>query len=172
MNKQLIKFIQLENENETEVRYAFIGFKNKDNTLSGLVFGYEGGGEHSDAILIGNKYIQDELFEEYLEYDDQVTIFNETYGDLSFEKIQQELFGDMLIFSNETGITYINPDIMEDNQKTFINDLGADLGDDFTPPSYANTSWENSDMSVTTDEDLAILAPKFLAEYKAEVLPE
>jgi len=169
--RKLIQFIQLNEENNTEVRYAFIGFHNEDNTISGLVYGYEGGGEYSDDIITHNKYIQDELFDEYLEFDDKVEIFNEIQGKVEFEKLQNIFFSEMLVYNKETGETHIHADKMADNQLTFINEFGYSLGEAFIPPSYANTFWDDDYTSVMTEEEIKASAPDFFKEYMLSVEP-
>ena len=48
-------FIQLDQQNSNIVRYFAIGEHDSENKFTGRVYGYEGGGVHSDAFIYKSK---------------------------------------------------------------------------------------------------------------------
>ena len=139
-------FIQLIKSNEKEVRYFCIGSHDKDNKFTGLVHGYEGGGEFSEKLIIQDKFIPDYLNDEPIEWDTLVDAFNKislyTFDELDeairvyldFDTSRQEwevLEEKMNLFD---GIVY--------SENMVIN-----------PPSYAMTTWNGRDIDYWTFEE-------------------
>ena len=50
-------FIKLEKQNSNMVRYFAVGEHDSQNKFTGIVYGYEGGGEFSDAFIYKNKFL-------------------------------------------------------------------------------------------------------------------
>ena len=70
LDKKNLRVILQKEENHNDLRYALI--LNKDN--DGVVFGYDGGGEYSMALISDSKIVQytDEEYEEEMGWDENI----------------------------------------------------------------------------------------------------
>ena len=61
-------FIQLDQQNSNTVRYFAIGEHDSENKFTGIVYGYEGGGVHSDAFIYKGKFLPSYFEDEPIEW--------------------------------------------------------------------------------------------------------
>ncbi len=139
-------FIQLVQANKKEVRYFCVGFHDKDNKFTGLVHGFEGGGEFSEKLIIQDKFIPDYLNDEPIEWDTLVDAFNRislyTFDELD-EAIREYLDFDTSKQEWE---------VVEDKMNIFDGKVYS-KNMLINPPSYAMTTWDDRDIGYWTMEE-------------------
>lgn len=129
-------FIQLAKSNEKEVRYYCVGTHDKNNKFTGLVHGYEGGGEFSESFIVQDKFIPDYHDGEPIEWETLVEAFNKvslyTFDELD-DAIREYLDFDTNCLQWEA---------LEEKISLF-DELIYSQNMPIKPPSYANTKWND-----------------------------
>jgi hypothetical protein len=135
-------FIQKEDNSKNVARYFATGII-EDNKLTGLVYGYEGGGEYSEALIFKGKYLPDiDENGENLDFDEQERLFIELIDNkFSLENLFNNV-SDVIDFKNNKDGYYF---FHKESESLFENsDAISTEGFSITPPSYANTYWEET----------------------------
>lgn len=136
-------FIQKEDESDVDVRYFAVGQIDNTGKLTGLIYGYEGGGEYSSQLIVDGNYIPtyNEELDEHIEHEEQVEKFEEL-SSVSLVSIDETI--DELFVYDDERCCYICSDGLDS-----IMD-GCTYRENFNtvPPSYANTSWQLNQSTV------------------------
>ena len=161
MKKNNIKyFIQLEKSNTLDLRYVAIGIFNKKKEFSGIVYGYEGGGEFSEALLYENKYIVDNNGG-YLDFDEQEELLKKLIGNKYIGKIDKK-FNEFIEFDENELSFYLRENIFDPNLFFCDGKVITNCDDDEITPSYGNTVFEENDKieSIKKSEILSLVKNK------------
>jgi hypothetical protein len=156
-------FIQLEdftkNEEIKDIRYTCAGVINEQGQLSGIVYGYEGGGEYSEQLILNGNFIPnyDEDLDEHLEFDEQITYLEDLTEKGFYDKCYNAI-EDMMSYDKDTCNYKLKT---ESNYKFGFFDNGdkvySEFPDQVTPPDYGNTYWKNNDTGLYTIKELDTL---------------
>lgn len=132
-------FIQLVQANKKNVRYFCVGSHDKDNKFTGLVYGYEGGGEFSEKLIIHDKFIPDYINDEPIEWDTLVDAFNKI-SLYTFEELNDAV-SEYLDFNTDV----LEWEVIEEKMNLFDEKVYSH-NMLINPPSYAMTSWDDRDI--------------------------
>ena len=157
-------FIQLSNKNENIVRYFCIGNYNKENLFTGLVYGYEGGGEFSDQFVYKNKYLPMYGKDgEPIDWECNKDLFDffskDSFDDLD-DEIRKILDFDTIL------LQWL---VIDEQMSIFENSNLYRVNINCNPPSYGLTSWDNTIYDTWDIDELNIEiktnSTKVLIEY-------
>ena len=85
------KYIVL-TKDKKEVRFFAAGIVNEDNTFTGIMHDYTGGGNYEEKLVFEDKWIPEvDSNNEPLEWDEEVEIFNTLSPTLTVQKIEDAL---------------------------------------------------------------------------------
>lgn len=154
-------FIQLIKSNEKEVRYFCVGSHDKDNKFTGLVHGYEGGGEFSEKLIIQDKFIPDYLNDEPIEWDTLVEAFNKI-SLYSFDELDAAIREYIDFDTNKLAWE------VHDDSTNLFDGIVYSENMPLDPPSYAITTWGNRNIGYWTFEEFI----QILKENSKDVLYE
>lgn len=129
-------FIQLSDDKKT-VRYFSVGTYIND-LFTGMVYGYEGGGEFTDRFVYENKFLPSYSCGEPIEWDELLDIF-ESVSPYNYESIDGILRGYM-DFNSTTYIWELEEDALAhfEGQNVFTISMYCE------PISYGHTSWKTT----------------------------
>ena len=138
-------FIQ-KNNNNRYVRYFCIGTHDNNNKFTGIVQGYEGGGECSERLVFKDKCIPDYKNGECIEWDTIVESYD-SLSLLSFAELDDTI-REYIEFDTELLIWRVNSEkigIFKENvfSENMLNE----------PLSYALTTWESRSLEEWTYEE-------------------
>lgn len=144
-------FIQLSNKNENIVRYFCIGNYNKENLFTGLVYGYEGGGEFSDQFVYKNKYLpmygkDGELIDWECNKDLFDFFSKDSFDDLD-DEIRKILDFDTIL------LQWL---VIDEQMSIFENSNLYRVNINCNPPSYGLTSWNDTKYSTWDINELKL----------------
>jgi len=148
-------FIQSEDYDKNTVRYAAFGKINSENKFSGIIYGYEGGGEYSEGYMFLDKYLPT------MTDDEEDCIDDDTQEQMLKELISDELF-QVLIDERNLFMTYDKErNCYMMNEKAFVlfnsNNVASNFPNDINPPSYANTYWTDDNRGRWSVEEINAL---------------
>ncbi|MFA7084728.1 MAG: hypothetical protein WC141_09355 [Arcobacteraceae bacterium] len=155
-------FIQFEGSSEENnplrVRFMMNGFVDDNNNFTGIIHGYEGGGEYSEGLVYKNKFLPNINEDgECIEWDTMATTFKKLSG-LDAEKLLYQ-FKDVIPF-DDSG-TYFIPkeEFIKENSLCDGSKL-CNLEFNITPIDYANTTFENPIKTWDFDEIKSLIKQK------------
>jgi len=129
-NSKLGSYYQISSTENKEVRFLQIGYE-KNSKFTGIIYGYAGGGDYAENIIIEDEFIGEKDLIDF-------KILDKEIGVELTQKIKDE-FDLAVEFSDESDYLEFNQDtwdyIMENNMETF------GLLEDITPISYYNTTF-------------------------------
>lgn len=142
-------------ENRTDVRYFSCGFMD-ERGFTGLVHGYEGGGEYSEWFYYNGDYVDSDTFDEY-DDDDYIDEFSmvvdavcDEVGDSDFYDTIIELVGQFIEWDDDNCSYYL-----KDEMKPVFEDKNiACYGVDIDAVDYGNTSFTEDENNYTDDENI------------------
>ncbi|OGS70750.1 MAG: hypothetical protein A3F91_09565 [Flavobacteria bacterium RIFCSPLOWO2_12_FULL_35_11] len=159
-------FILLENASENAIRYFAIGEIDNKNLFTGMIHGYEGGGEYSECLMYKNAYVATSDNEgEPLEWEEQVAILENLMGDGYVDRLNDVSYK-YLEYDTEV-CNYLMLDEAMPNKNISVFELNFDI----TPPSYANTEWENF-VPLAWEKAISYGVEDLAAASKANVSPD
>lgn len=127
-------FIQLNNDKKT-IRYFSIGTYINE-LFTGMVYGYEGGGESSDRFVYKNKFLPSYIGDEPIEWDDLCGIFDE-FSPYTFDTLDAIIRG--YADFNTTSLDWeIEEDVDFGGKMVFSMNMHCN------PISYGLTSWDDT----------------------------
>ena len=129
-------FIQLDQQNSNIVRYFAIGEHDSENKFTGIVYGYEGGGVHSDAFIYKSKNLPSYFEDEPIEWDELEEVFNKI-SKYKFDELDSKAREFMDFDTN--AFQWI---VLEESKHLFENLVYSTV--EINPPSYGLTSWEDT----------------------------
>ena len=129
-------FIQLDQQNSNIVRYFAIGEHDSENKFTGIVYGYEGGGVHSDAFIYKGKFLPSYFEDEPIEWDELEEVFNKI-SKYKFDELDSKAREFMDFDTN--ALQWI---VLEESKHLFENLVYSTM--EINPPSYGLTSWEDT----------------------------
>ena len=129
-------FIQLDQQNSNIVRYFAIGEHDSENKFTGIVYGYEGGGVHSDAFIYKGKFLPSYFEDEPIEWDELEEVFNKI-SKYKFDELDSKAREFMDFDTN--ALQWI---VLEKSKHLFENMVYSTM--EINPPSYGLTSWEDT----------------------------
>ena len=129
-------FIQLDQQNSNTVRYFAIGEHDSENKFTGIVYGYEGGGVHSDAFIYKGKFLPSYFEDEPIEWDELEEVFNKI-SKYKFDELDSKAREFMDFDTN--ALQWI---VLEESKHLFENLVYSTM--EINPPSYGLTSWEDT----------------------------
>lgn len=128
-------FVQTNGKSDSSVRYFSVGYLN-NGKFSGLVYGYEGGGEYSYAYAYQGKYLsEDDAEGGCMGFDEREAVLVSLMG------------SDLMNEINSIGSYLFTYDQAEDVVRLkhfFPGKEVYTVNFDATPLSYRNTYWEDS----------------------------
>ena len=86
---ELAKYIVL-TEDKKEVRFFAIGLVDDDESFTGIIHDYVGGGNNKERLVFKDKWIPNEILNEPLEWDDEVELFN-SMSPYTVDQIETEM---------------------------------------------------------------------------------
>lgn len=116
------------------VRYFAVG-KTENDLFTGIVYGYEGGGEYSTDYMHKGKYVPYELNDEFFDDDTRESLLNEAAGH-GFIALCNDIISIHCEYDKELSV-YKLKDTSPYKKKVFKG-----FGEVFTPPNYANTTFD------------------------------
>lgn len=109
------KYITL-TKDKKEVQFFVAGIINEDNTFTGIMHDYTGGGNYEEVLVYKDKWIPtSDQNNEPLEWDEQVEIFN-TLSSITVDKIETDL--NKIIYFDADVLNYVP----QSNQIKYFND--------------------------------------------------
>ncbi|MCT7648934.1 hypothetical protein [Aliarcobacter butzleri] len=134
-------YIMLDNENQKFVRYFAIGEHDSEAKFTGLVQGYEGGGQFSDAFIYKNKFLPNICDDEYIDWDEKVVVFD-YLSKHSFDELDSKI-REFLDFNSAT----LCWEVLDECKHLFeVGSLFKNM--DINPPSYGLTSWPEGRLEI------------------------
>ncbi len=142
-------FIQLSNENI--VRYFCVGNYDRKNYFTGLVYGYEGGGEFSDQFVYKNKFLpMYDKDEEPIDWECNKDLFD-FFSKESFDVIDSEI-REILDFNTDL-LQWL---VIDKKTSIFENTNLYRQNINCNPPSYGLTSWNDTKYSTWDIDELKL----------------
>ena len=123
---KISKYIVL-TEDKKEVRFFAIGLVNDDETFTGIIHDYTGGGNNEERLVFKDKWVPNEILNEPLEWDAEVELFNSIapYTVDQIETAMDEFIcydTDVCNYVPQNGTTryYSNNGVLIDNMKICV----------------------------------------------------
>lgn len=128
-------FVQTNGESDSSVRYFSVGYLN-NGKFSGLVYGYEGGGEYSYAYAYLGKYLsEDDTDGGCMEFDEREEVLISLMGSDLMNEINS-MYSELFTYDESEGVLCLNEFIPGKEVYT--------VNFDASPLSYRNTYWKDS----------------------------
>lgn len=154
-------FIKLEKQNSNMVRYFAVGEHDSQNKFTGIVYGYEGGGEFSDAFIYKNKFLPSYFEDEPIEWDEQLEVFDKI-SKYTFDELDSKI-RDYAEF-NTNSLQWL---IYDETKELFDSGVVYSTMEK-NPPSYGLTSWEDTPKEEWEFNDFKNEITKHLKDSLAE----
>ena len=132
--KDLFLLVQMGNHDYEKVRYYLCGVADPRTgaTLGGLIYGYVGGGEHQDWLVLNGEPMEDTG---EFEFDDKLIELDQAMGE-GFTSLCQDFIFDNLHHNAEENLF----ELPNNNSiKVFISESTKE--EDIIPVDYGNTYW-------------------------------